>query len=88
MKVVSKMSDKIIFSLAVLANFIMLAFALYLMVFAYGNESRLALLLAAPPVLSLIALFNTGGIEERRMKTQLRKAQLRKQLKELEEFTK
>lgn len=82
------MSDKIIYFAAVLANLILIVVALYIATFSYGSDARLALLFAIPPALSLLAILQTGGIEERRLVKQVRKATLRKQLKELEDFLK
>ncbi len=54
----------------------------------YGDQKYLILLLGLPPLFSLIALQKRGDKEERSLKTRIRKAELRKQLKDLEEFDK
>lgn len=72
--------------LSLLANLGMLVFALWLYAEAYGPEKNLALLLFIPPVLSILAIFREPDLEERRLQKQVRKAQLRKALKELAEF--
>lgn len=82
------MFDKILFFSAILTNLIMLGFALFIATFEHGSDARLALLLIVPPLLSIIALVQTGGIEERQLRKQVRKAALKKQLKDLEEFLK
>lgn len=83
-----RMFDRIIFFTAIVANSVLLAFAAYLSMTAYGSDARFALILFFPPLLSLAALVQTGGIEERRLRKQVRKASLKKQIKELEEFLK
>lgn len=81
------MMDKVIFIAAILANIAMAVFAFYLSINAYGSDARMATLLAIPPILALIALFQGEGLEERRLKKKLRKAVLKKQLSELKDFT-
>lgn len=72
--------------LAYLANMIMIAFAFFILKDAYGYERFFALLLTTPPVLSIFAIINQGDKEERELKKRIRKAYLRKELKDLSEF--
>lgn len=67
--------------------------ALIIMVFlmvanAYGQNKYIGLLIALPPLLSIIALRKGGDKEERTLKARIRKAQLRKELEELKAFDK
>lgn len=82
------MTDKILFFAAIVSNTIMVAFALYLALFSYGNEGKLAVFLLIPPVLALAVIMRGEDREERKLRKAVRKATLRKQLKELEDFTK
>lgn len=82
------MKDKIVLIAAILANLGMIVFISILMTRSYGDDSKIAIILLIPPILSLLALWQSGDFEERRLRKLLRKASLRKQLKELEEFTK
>ncbi len=72
--------------LAVTANIALIILALVLFNDAHGSDRIVAALLLLPPILSLIALRRGPDKEERKLKSRLRKANLRKELKELEEF--
>lgn len=74
--------------LAMLANIGALAVLILIFSKTYGDEKYIALLFMLPPVLSIIALRKGGDKEERMMKKRIRKASLRKELKELSEFDK
>lgn len=82
------MFDKIIYFSAVLTNVLLIVFALYIGMFEHGSDAKIALLFVIPPILSIVAISQNGGIEVRRLKCQVQKAELRKKLKELEDFTK
>lgn len=82
------MKEKIIFSAALVANLALIAFALILMTKGHGSDARMAWLFLIPSVLSILALISTDDLETRRLKKQVRKASLRKELKELEAFVK
>ncbi|MCB1783244.1 MAG: hypothetical protein KDI13_04555 [Alphaproteobacteria bacterium] len=73
--------------LTVLANLILIGFILWMFATSYNSDRVLALLFLVPPVLSLMAISRGPDLEERRLINQVRKAQLRKELKELAEFT-
>lgn len=72
--------------LAVIANIALIILALVLLNEARGNDRLVAALLLLPPILSLIAIRRAPDKEERKLQARLRKANLRKELKELEEF--
>ncbi|MGH1375743.1 MAG: hypothetical protein ACRBCK_05265 [Alphaproteobacteria bacterium] len=74
--------------LTVLANVALIILAIFLFSEAYGAERYMALLLAVPPVLSLLAIRRGGDKEERLLKKRIRKAKLRQELKDLAEFDK
>jgi len=76
----------IFYYLTVLANLALIIVALLLAAKAYGPEKFIALLFVIPPFLSLITIYKGGDREERSLKKRLRKAHLRKELKELKEF--
>ena len=81
------MKDTILHALAIIANIGMILFALFLFSQTYGYiEQLLVLILLVPPLLSLWVILRQGDGEERRLRKSLRKAQLRKELKSLEEF--
>ncbi len=78
----------VLHALTILANIALIALALFLFSEAYGAERFMALLLALPPALSLLAMRRGGDKEERLLKKRIRKAKLRQELKELAEFDK
>lgn len=80
------MKHRILRYAAVLANLIMMICAAILFTETRGPEHLIALLLFIPPILSLLALYSGPDCEERRLQKQVRKATLRKQLKDLAEF--
>lgn len=80
------MKNKLIKYAAILANIAMIVFALFLFFKGRGGDSAMAILLILPPLFSLIALNIGPDLEERRLQTQVRKASLRKELKDLAEF--
>lgn len=80
------MRQKIIYYAALLANFALIVFALFLFSTVYGHERILTLLLAVPAILSLMVILQGPDIEERRLMRRLRKANLRKELKAMAEF--
>jgi hypothetical protein len=69
---------------AYLANLCMIVGAVGLFANAYGREKFIALLLAIPAILSLMALWNYPDLEERRLARQVSKARLRRELLDLE----
>ena len=76
----------IIHMLALIANIVLIAIALAIYTHNYSEQRALFLLI--PPVLSIIAMRRGGDKEERQLKKRIRKAGLRKELKELSEFDK
>ncbi|MDH5721920.1 MAG: hypothetical protein OEY94_01185 [Alphaproteobacteria bacterium] len=80
------MKTCIFYYLTILANIGLLLFALFVFAQPYGSGRHFALLLAVPAILSLITIYKGGDREERILKKRLRKANLRKELKELKEF--
>lgn len=70
--------------LAIIANILLLAAVAYIMTQAYGRDTLYALLLAVPPLLSIIALKSGPDAEERALTRQLRKARLKHELSILE----
>lgn len=82
------MFDKIIYFSAILTNLLLIVFALYIGMFERGSDAKIAFLFMIPPLLSIIAISQNGGIEVRRLKCLVQKAELKKKLKELEEFVK
>ncbi|MGH1403498.1 MAG: hypothetical protein ACRBDL_04590 [Alphaproteobacteria bacterium] len=72
----------------IIANIGLILLALYISQFAYGSERFFALILAIPPLLSLIVIRSKGDREERLLKKRIRKALLRKELDELKQFDK
>ena len=74
--------------LTVLANLLLIVFAIMAYSQTYGREAGLILLLLIPPVLSLLALRKGGDKEERQLKKRIRKATLRKELDDLKKFDK
>tara|TARA_R110001592_G_scaffold27763_13_gene102723 strand:+ start:15641 stop:15910 length:270 start_codon:yes stop_codon:yes gene_type:complete len=73
-------------ALTLLANVVVIAVLIIIYLKSYGSERSIALLFMIPPVLSILALRCGGDREERAMKNRIRKAHLRKELKELSEF--
>lgn len=76
--------DRAIRYAAYLANLLMLAGVCFIFIGAYGRDAYIALLLAIPPVLSIIALYCGPDIEERRLARKVNKARMNQ---ELESFT-
>ncbi len=78
--------DRFIYFAAILASIAQIGLAVYLFAESRGgSDSFLALLLLLPPAISLIALHFSPDFEERRLTRKLRKAQLRRELKEMGE---
>tara|TARA_B100001989_G_C24523417_1_gene457209 strand:- start:574 stop:822 length:249 start_codon:yes stop_codon:yes gene_type:complete len=80
------MKTCILYYLTILANLGLLLFALFVFAQPYGSGRHFALLLAIPALLSLLMILKGGDPEERKLQKRLRKANLRKELKELKEF--
>ncbi len=78
------MFDKILYVTTLLANAVLLLVLAALFFDAHGEESLLIALMAAVPVLSLVLLYKGPDREERRLRRQVNKARLRKELAELE----
>lgn len=78
----------IIYMLALIANIIAIVVLVLIFSNTYGEEKNIALLFLIPPVLSVLAMRRGGDKEERQLKKRIRKAGLRKELKELSEFDK
>ena len=66
--------------LAIIANILLLAAVAYIVTQAYGRDTMYALLLAVPPLLSIIALKSGPDAEERALTRQVRKARLKREL--------
>ncbi|MGB4056761.1 MAG: hypothetical protein WBK77_01615 [Alphaproteobacteria bacterium] len=76
--------DRIVYYAALLINVVQLGFSVFLFVESYGrSDSLLAVLLILPPIISLMAIHFSPDFEERRLTRKLRKARLRRDLKEL-----
>jgi hypothetical protein len=67
-----------------LANGALIVVACFISAHSYGRDSFVALLLLFPPALSLTALCLGPDLEERRLRRQVSKARLRKELQDLE----
>lgn len=78
----------IFYYLTMLANIGLLIACVLIFSNTYGNDKFVALFLAIPPLLSMIALRKGGDKEERSLKTRLRKAELRKALDDLKPYDK
>ena len=78
----------IFYGLTIITNISLILFALYIFSTSYGNDKFLSLLIAIPPLLSLMTLKKGIDKEERSLKKRLRKAQLRKELDNLKPFDK
>ena len=85
MKKIFKLSC-LIYGLTILANLLLIMSGLFAFAHAYGPEKFAALLLAVPPILSLMVITKQGDKEERQLKKRIRKAHLRKELDELKQF--
>lgn len=72
--------------LAILANIVLIIFIIVLFSNTYGPKQVLVLILLTPPILSILAIRKGGDKEERGLKKRIRKAHLRKELKEISEF--
>lgn len=83
---ICKATTCIFYIVTIIANIALIGLALFFASQAYGDEVYIAVLIAIPPILSLIAMKKCGDREERMLKKRIRKAELRKQLKALEEF--
>jgi hypothetical protein len=78
------MMERIIRYAAYLANLVLVASALIIMLKSYGGRDGLfAGLLTVPPILSLFALYYGPDAEERQLQRDVTKARLRKELKDL-----
>ena len=80
------MRQKIIYTLAIICNFILILFCLFLFSSLHGDDRIFMLLFTIPGILSLIAILQGPDMEERRLMRRLRKANLRKELKAMAEF--
>lgn len=76
--------SRLVIAAAWLANVVMLIAAGCLAANAYGNEVYAALLLAVPPLLSMIALYSGPDREERSLTRSVAKARLKKELEDYE----
>ncbi|MEZ0260733.1 MAG: hypothetical protein ACAH80_06970 [Alphaproteobacteria bacterium] len=81
------MQRKLLLISATTANVIMIVVAAFTFFSMYGSrfEKLMAALLFVPPVLSLLALCKGPDKEERELSEAVRKARLRKELKDLQE---
>jgi hypothetical protein len=69
---------------AIIANALLIAGALFIASQAYGRDVYFALLLALPPLLSIIALMRGPDSEQRALESAVTKARLRRELADLE----
>ena len=69
---------------AIIANVMLICAVGFIMTQAYGRDVMYALLLAVPPVLSIIALLRGPDAEQRKLESAVAKARLRRELAELE----
>lgn len=79
--------EKAIRIIAIVSNSLFLFAFIFMWRELRPNESFeyfIVILLFAVPLMSLVALFNLPDLEERRLARAVRKAELRKKLKELE----
>ena len=72
--------------IAYTSNILLIIFATFIVDSAHGTDRFLALLLLIPAFSSLLVFRKQGDREERDLRTRIRKAYLRKELKELSEF--
>lgn len=80
---------RFIYFAAILANIALFIAALYLALSAYDNREVLfALLLALPPFLAIAAIYSGPDLEERRLRRQLTKYQLKQELKQIRKSAK
>lgn len=80
------MQRKLLLIAATAANVIMIVVAAFIFFNTYrGMDKLLASLLFVPPVLSILALCKGPDKEERELAEAVRKARLRKELKDLQE---
>lgn len=70
--------------LAWLANIGIILVLLYVVMQSHGRDSGIALVLLALPLVNMIALYNGPDREERGLAREVRKAELRRRLAELE----
>lgn len=70
--------------IAIIANIMLLIGAGIILVNAYGRDTYIALLLAVPPALSIMALLRGPDNEQRKLESAVAKARLRRELAELE----
>ena len=75
--------DRTIRYAAYLVNLLLLAGVFFIFITAYGRDAYFALLLAIPPILSIIALYHGPDIEERRLTRKLNKARMNQELESL-----
>lgn len=68
------------------ANLVLIVVTIYFFAESYGPKKYFILLLAMPPVLSIMALRKSADREERALQARLRKAQLRKELDDLKPY--
>ena len=78
--------DRVLYWAAMMANVLLAGFAVFLIFFEIrgARDMALVLLLCLPPVLSVLALHYTADREERILLRKVRKARLRRELKDLE----
>lgn len=70
--------------LAWLANIGIILVLLYVVMQSHGRDSGIALVLLALPLVNMVALYNGPDREERKLAREVRKAELRRRLAELE----
>ena len=75
--------DKLIRYAAYLGNLALAGVAVIVMITGYGRDVMYAMLLMVPPVLSFLALMCGPDLEEMRLRRQVNKAKLRKELEDL-----
>ncbi len=74
--------------LTMVANVVLIITIITIFSNDYNDDKYKVLLLAIPPILSIIALRKGGDKEERALKKRIRKAHLRKELDDLKAFDK
>lgn len=76
-------SCRFIVIVAIIANVLLILGAAYIFLNAYGRDTYIALALAVPPLLSIIALLRGPDRELRRLQDDVAKARLRRELADL-----
>jgi cadmium resistance protein CadD (predicted permease) len=75
--------DKLIYISTYLANIALILIACVFFTESYGSDRYLAFLLFIPPCLSLWSLYTGPDLEERKLRKQLNKAKMQKELEGL-----